>query len=313
MAISPYQDTAFLVNVKPLELENKYHIRLELLTIPWEDIIPAIASAGRTVDVGYASLTDYLTKSENINKESNDPVLFIYPLYVFKGAGFITFNPSVPQLNSQTINNPVLVKKFLSFKIGVPKNSMCQMLLFMLTQKAGMKFLDSSFTDTTVNDGLLATENGSLDIAAAGVTQRTEAEKRHGRVVLTMDTFGTGDIDGLVCKESVYKKRKKDINSLIKMQFDCERYVLNDLDHHSAVILAYLKDNASTQYTLAEFKRALSHQYFPLTLAEVAKNIISSNGKYSIAKQTAIVDQYLMNIGVAKTPRQTPKIMALSE
>src|SRR5271156_6725848 len=60
MAISPYQDTAFLVNVKELGLEKKYGTKIELLTLPWEDILPAVASAGKTVDVGYASLTMYL-------------------------------------------------------------------------------------------------------------------------------------------------------------------------------------------------------------------------------------------------------------
>lgn len=128
MGISPYQDTAFLVNAKPLGLEKKYGTRLELLTLSWEEILPAVASAGKTVDAGYASLTDYLTKSENLNSGSDDSVLFIYPLYVFEGYGFVSFNKSVPELNHHSINDPALVKKFLSYKIGVPKSSMGQML-----------------------------------------------------------------------------------------------------------------------------------------------------------------------------------------
>jgi ABC-type nitrate/sulfonate/bicarbonate transport system substrate-binding protein len=308
MAISPYQDTAFLVNVKKLGLEKKYGTKVELLTIAWEDILPAIASAGQSVDVGYASLTDYLTKCENLNSASDDPVLFIYPIWVFRGAGFVTFDPNVPTLDRQTVENRLLDKKFLSYKIGVAKNSMNQMVLFMLTQKAGTKFSDVSFTDISLNDGILATENGSLDIAAAGVTQRTEVEKRHGRVVLTMDTFGMGDIDGLACKASVYKKRKKDIEALIRMEFDCKKYVLSDLDHNSETILAYLKDHASTQYSLAEFKHALSFQYFPLSTQDVDKEILSNNGKYSIEKHVANVNAYLKAIGVAKSPRPVPKI-----
>jgi len=62
MATSPYQNLALLVTEKLLALEKKYHCPLELITMPWEDIIPALGSAGQTVDVGYVSLTDYLTK-----------------------------------------------------------------------------------------------------------------------------------------------------------------------------------------------------------------------------------------------------------
>jgi ABC-type nitrate/sulfonate/bicarbonate transport system substrate-binding protein len=313
MAISPYQDTAFLVNAKELGLEKKYGTKLELLTLPWEEILPAIASAGNTVDVSYASLTTYLTKSENLNKQTDDPVLFIYPLLVFKGNGFVTFNPTVPELTHENIKNQTLVKKFLAFKIGAPKSSMGQMLLYMLAQKAALKFADIPITDITMNDGLLAAENGSLDIAAAGVPQRTEAIRRHGRVVLSADTFGVGDIIGLVCKESVYKKRQKDIDSLIKMHFDCEKYVLSDIDHHSDTMLAYLRAKASTKYTLPEFKQALTYQYFPLSVKEVEESMVSSVGKYSIGKQTAMVNQYLVDIGTIKSALSVPKPIVLSK
>lgn len=312
MAISPYQDTCFLVNAEPLDLEKKYATDLELVTLPWEEILTSLASAGPTVDAGYASLTDFLTKEANINKQTDDPVVFVYPLYVFKGGGFVTFNSAVPELNQKTINDPATVKKFLSFKIGAPKNSMLQMLLFMLAKKAGMKLSEVRFTDIMYHDGLLAAENGSLDIAAAGVTQRTEAEKRHGRVVLTMDTLGMGDIDGLACKRSTYKRRKKDIEALIKMQFECQQYVLTDLDHHSDTILAYLKDRASTQYTLAEFKKALTHQYFPSGIDEVQKEILSESGKYSIDKHTSLINEYLKEAGIAQSAHPTVKIISVS-
>jgi ABC-type nitrate/sulfonate/bicarbonate transport system substrate-binding protein len=186
------------------------------------------------------------------------------------------------------------------------------MLLYLLAHKGGIKPSDISFTDVGYVDGLLAVENGSLDLAGAGVTQRTETEKRHGRVVLTMDTFGVGDIDGFVCKESVYKKRKKDIEALVRIQLDCENYVLRDLDHHSATTLAYLRDHASTKYTIPEFKRALSHQYFPLSVEEINKEILSRDGKYSIEKSTALVNRYLIESGIAKTPRPMPKIISLA-
>ncbi len=313
MAISPYQDTSFLVNVKELGLEKKYGVKLELLTFPWEETLPAVASAGETVDVSYANMSEYLTKVGNLNKLRDDPVLFIYPLWVFKGSAFITFNPAVPEINKETVKNPTLVKKFFSYKIGAPKNSSNQMLLFLLAQKAGIRFSDLSLIDIPLNDGLLAAENGSLDIAGAGGTQRIEAEKRHGRVVLTMDTFGAGDIDGLVCKESVYKRRKKDINALIRMHLDCVNYVLSDIDHHNATTLAYLRNHASTQHTLAEYKRALSFQYFPRSIKEIDKEILSSKGKYSIEKHTGIVNQYLLEIGVIKSPRPVAKIITLED
>ena len=93
---------------------------------------------------------------------------------------------------------------------------------------------------------MLAALNGSLDGAGAGLPQATETIKRHGRVVLTLDTLDLTDVGGFVCKESTYKKRKKEIESLVRIWYDCTNYVLSDLDHHSKASLAYLKANAST-------------------------------------------------------------------
>jgi hypothetical protein len=313
MAISPYQDLALIVNEKQFDLEKKYGIKLEFLTVPGEELISSLASAGQTVDVSYALLNEYLSKSSNLNREGDDPIIFLYPLFVFRGGSFISFNPAVPEINTQTINNPTLVKKFLSYKIGTPKSTWSEMMLYVLAKKAGMKLADVHYTDIPLSDGLLAAQNGSLDMTAAGLTQRNECLKRHGRIVLSMDTLGMGDIIGLACKESVYKKRKKEIESLIKMWLDCSSHVLSDLDRHSDAELSYLKARASTSYTPEEFKSALALEYFPKNIAEVEKEIISNNGKYSINKATNAINQYLIDTGVIKTAQSAPISITLSK
>lgn len=313
VAIAPYQEMALLVNEKQLGLEKKYGTRLEILTLPWEEIPSAVASSGQTVDVGFASLPDYLAKVQNLNRQGDDPLLFIYPAWMFHGGGFVTFNPAVPEMNTQAIKNPNLIKKFLSFRLGIQKNSWGHMILWTLANSVGLKLSELPIIDTTLNDGFLAAENGSLDASQAGLTQRTEALKQHGRVVLTMDTLGLVDPGGFICKESVYKKRKKDIDALIRMWFDCANYVLSDLDHHSDTTIAYLKTNSSTKYTLAEFKRALSQEYIPKSVAEAEREIISGKGRYSLSRAAAADVAYLMDIGATKSPPQIPKMINLNE
>lgn len=55
VGIAPYQEMALLVNEKDLGLEKKYGTKLEFLTMPWEDLLPAVGSAGQTIDVGFAA------------------------------------------------------------------------------------------------------------------------------------------------------------------------------------------------------------------------------------------------------------------
>jgi ABC-type nitrate/sulfonate/bicarbonate transport system substrate-binding protein len=309
MGIAPYQEIALLVNEKPLGLEKKYQTNVELITMPWEELLPAVASAGTTIDVGFASLSDYLAKAKHLNVSGDDPILYLYPAWVFHGGGLITFNKDVPELTAASMKDPAVVKKFLSYKIGVQKNSCCHMLLWKLAHDNGLKLSNVKIIDTTLNDGLLAAENGSLDIAGAGLTQRTETIKQHGRVVLTMDNVGLMDPGGFVCKASMYKKRQREIDSLIKMWFDCTKFVMTDLDHHSSDTLAYLKANASTKYTLDEFKAALAQEFIPTSIEEAQKEVVTGKGKYSINKLSGEISDYLLETGATDTPVSPPKMI----
>jgi ABC-type nitrate/sulfonate/bicarbonate transport system substrate-binding protein len=311
MAISPYQEIALLVNEKPLGLEKKYSVNLELITMPWEEQLPAIASAGQTVDVGFASLSDYLSKAERINTGQDDPVMYLFPSWTFHGGGFISFNTKVPELDAKNVRDPETVKKFLKYKFGAQKFSPYHMLLWKLANRVGMKLSAVNIVDTTLNEGLLATENGSLDMAGAGLTQRTEAVKRHGRVVLTMDTIGLLDPSGFICKKSVYLKRKKEIDALIHIWFDCTNYVLSDIDHHSDYTLDYLKKNSSTHYTLPEFKAALAQEYVPKSVAEAREKVGTGNSEYSLRSAAKQINEYLVETGGIKAPARIPEIINL--
>jgi ABC-type nitrate/sulfonate/bicarbonate transport system substrate-binding protein len=310
VAISPYQDIAMLVNEKNLGLEKKYGTQLELITLPWEDIPNAIASGSSAVDVGFVGLTDYLSKVENMNATDKDPIVYVYPDYVFRGGGFVSFKKDVPIIDAKTVTDPKVVRQFLSFKIGAQRSSCFQMAIFELAKKVGMKPSELNLIDTTINDGLLAAENGSLDIASAGLTQRTEAVKRGGRVVLTIDTMGIVETDGFVCKESTLKRRRKDLENLVRMWFDCTNYVTSDVDHHAGATLAYLKKNAATQYTLEQYKRTIAEEYFPKSPAEAERELVRPEAKWSLDRQGRFTIDYLHEIG-AKAPK-TPPVPALS-
>ena len=155
VGISAYQDIAMLTTYKSLGLDTKYGVQLDLVTLDWEKIVPSLASAGRTVDVGFGSLIEFLTKYQNINTEGTDPLVFVFPAYVFKGGGFVSFNNAVPNLDSQVPPPQNTVKRFFTFKVGAQKNSMFDMLLFSVSQRAGIPRDKVHIIDTTMSDGLL--------------------------------------------------------------------------------------------------------------------------------------------------------------
>jgi hypothetical protein len=313
VAISPYQDIAMIVNKDNLKLEEKYKTELDLITMNWEEILPAVSSAGETVDIGFGSLTEFLTKYENINKSTNDPVLFIYPAYIYKGGGFLSFNKNVPIITKENVSNDSIVRQFLSFKIGAQKNSIYEMILFSLANRHNIPFKQLKIYDTPMNDGFLASQgnNPSIDITSAGLTQITEGYKYNGRLVLEMENVGFADITGFICKQSTLNAKREQIENFIKMWFDCVDFVFQDLDANSKYSLKYLDEKAATKYTLDQYKTALSQEYFPKTLIESENSIISDSGLYSYKRISADIIEYLFTNSIVKNKPPVPDFIEI--
>ena len=306
VAISPYQDMAMLMVYKKLGLEEKYGTKLSIVTLPWEEVQPALASAGRTIDIGFGSLIEFLTKYENVNTANADPLVYVFPAYVFKGGGFITFNKNVPNLDDPPGLTKDRITQFLSFKIGAQRNSMFDMMIFSLGRRAGLSRANPNIIDTTMGDGLLAAEGGAIDMAAAGLTQRNEALEKGGRVVLTMEKLGFADLTGFICRQSTLDRRRHDIENLIRIWFDSVNYVFADIDHNSSIPIAYLDQTSSTKYTVASYKRALDAEYLPLSLADANRTLVADDGEFSIRRISSDVSAYLVELGIVKTAPPIP-------
>lgn len=309
VGISPYQDLAMIVNAEPLGLYKKYGTQLDLVTMPWEDILPAVASAGRAVDIGFGGYIEYITKYEKINAGTSDPIIFLYPVYAFKGGAFISYKADVPRLDHAAVSDPrsEAVRKWLSFRIGAQRGSVYEMMLFHLANTHGVDFTLVNIIDTPLDQGFLAAEQGSLDIATAGLTQLTEAARRGARTVLTMDDMGFADLTGFIVKKSVYDRRRNDIENVVRMWFDCVAYVLTDIDKNSKASLSYLDKNASTRYSLEEYKRALSQEYFSTSLSEARTQLIDPSGRFSAEVIGRAANDYLLKKGTIKQPTPLPQ------
>lgn len=313
VAISPYQDIAMIVNIKNLNLEEKYGTKVELLSMNWEDILPAVASSGKTVDIGFGSLTEYLTQFANLNRNTKNPVLFIYPAYIYKGGGFMTFNKDIAEINSENIDSLAIIKDFLSYKIGAQKNSIYEMIIYSLAKRANIPFKDVHLYDIPLNEGFLASQgnNPDIDITSAGLTQITEGLKHGGKLVLDIETGGFADITGFICKKETYNKYKNDINNVIRMWFDCSAYVLSDVENNSTYSRQYLNEKAVTHYTIEQYKTALSQEFFPISIDEAEVQIVSDTGIFSYSRISKDIIDYLHDNGIVKDSIPLPSFINL--
>lgn len=308
VALAPYQDMAMLVNFDDLGLDQKYGLDLELVTVPWEELYPTVASAGRTVDVSFGGLIEFLNKVGTLNAGSNDPVEYFYPAYVFKGASFVTFSDNVPDLTDRR-NDQAAVRRFLDLRIGAQKFSTNHMLLYDLAVKHEIPFESVNFIDVPENDALLAARSGSLDVAGAGLTHRSEALRTGGRVVLDNQVAGFADVTGFVAKASTLANRREDIEKLLRMWFDSVAHVTSDIEENSTATLDYLARTSATTYTVQSFREALANEYFPTSLDEANRELIAPSGSYSVPRIASIIGDFLQEVGLVKAPPATPDLI----
>jgi len=306
VVISPYQDLAMLVNLKNLGLEKKYGTTVKIKTIPWEETYTAILSATHSADLGFSSFADYLTKVQNVNKDSDDPLLFIYPAYIFKGGAFVSFKPDMVAITAETAKDPATLKRFLGRRLGFQKDTLYQMIVYHLADQAGISSKSVKFVDVGFDAGLLGAQKGDLDAAAVGLTQLTEAQKRGGRIVLDMNTLKFSDVTGFIARKSVLDKKRDHITNVIRMWFDCVDFVLADVDKNSENSLAYLRENAATKYTLQSYKTALSQEYFPRSISEIDQELLSQSGAYPVERIYTVMVGFLTAQGVITTPPEFP-------
>ena len=150
-----------------------------------------------------------------------------------------------------------------------------------------------------------------MDIAEAGLTQLTETIRRGGHVVFSMDDVGFADITGFIVKKSVYDLRKKDVDNAIRMWFDCVDFVYRDISTNSASSLEYLNKNASTRYSIEEYKKALGQEYLPRTISEAIAAFISPTAKFSVDRIGKTANATLVREKAISGPAPLPRFPSI--
>ncbi|WP_338688839.1 hypothetical protein [Haloferula helveola] len=292
-----------LVNYKHLGLEEKYGVSINLITLPFEDIVPSVASASAGADIGFGSFIGYLNQYKNLNTDSDDPVLFVYPAYVFKGGGFVTFDKGIKPLRETGVVSQYASDILQNEKFGYPDKSIYELVLAHVARSNDVPLSEIDTHKIVIEDGLLAAQSGALDIAAAGLTQLNETKRRGGEIVFTMDDVGFADITGFLVKESTMRERGDDVRAVIQMWFECVAYVMSDIEGNSRETIDYLDRQAATKYTIDEFKAAIEQEYFPTTTAEAYNETMTEEGKFS---HQGIQETVIAFFGLSETIQITP-------
>jgi len=184
-----------------------------------------------------------------------------------------------------------------------------------LAQRFNIPPQQIQFIDIPLDEGLLAAQAGSVDLAATGLTQRTEALKRGARVVLDMEVAGFADITGFVARKSILESRRPEIERLIALWFDCTNEFFEDPAIRAPLVLTYLEKRAATNYDADGLLKAYENEYFPRSLLEAQRELISPDGRFPLDKISKLFGRFLVQSELVATapPPPMPIEMTSSE
>ncbi|MBA7620198.1 hypothetical protein ES703_27543 [subsurface metagenome] len=310
--ISPYQDTAMPVVAESLGLYEEHGLNVDLVSIDWENIVPSLASAGRTIDVAVGSINLLLPRAENINVKGGGDVVFFFPLYVFKGAAIMMqkdsrltplseFLERYPDDHDRAVR--AAMEQIKGKKIGVPPGTPYEQMLTAAARTAGLDpETDIDVRHVKLTEALPAFLAGDLDMVGAGVTQRTEAMRYGHKVFMDMESFGFAEIVGILTTKHFAEEHPEEMEKLVRIWFESVDTLMSDIDTYSKPVLDYLDQKASTKYTLEEYKKALTFQEFPRSVDEAQRLMMAPKGKFYWKRTWDIVNSYLVETGKTEKP-----------
>ena len=286
--VSPYQDTILPVVA---DLEGWYKeegLDVEIRVLPWGEVMNSLAAGA--VDVAIQNFNSFQAPYHNINERGGD-VIFYYPFYVFKGAAIMIrkdgpikslefYLKEYPNSREKAIEETV--KQLKGKTVITTKGTEMEQIVLSAIDKAGLKpNQDVKIIHALPDDGLNAFLGGAGDAYSGGLTERTKAKKEGAIEMVESADLAPPVIDGIVTTRKFANSHEKELSKLINLWFKTIRFMEDDLDNRSIIVIDYLGKVGSVKYTVDEYKYTWFYmEVYPKYPEEAKKLFLDENSNF---------------------------------
>ncbi len=289
LGISPFQDTLL-----PLVAERKgwfeeANLDVELKTLGWEAIMPAVASGA--VDVAINNTTGVISVA---NREPN--VIYWYGWNPFtEGAALIGSKDgdlkTVEQLQKQGLSEKEAVdqalKQLRGKTIVTTLSSDMGKAVNSALESVGMNREDVKLVDLNPDQGLAAFLAGRTgDAYLGGVPQRTKAVKEGFPIIASGPQLAPPPINGFVTTKSFAQANEEQMLTLMNVMFKTIQHCNKNTDDCADIIVGELNKTTGGGLTNADFKAFWQKiENYAANPQEVQRAILDPSG-YAYWKKT---------------------------
>lgn len=272
IAGTPHQDTTlYMWGMREGLFRKKYDINLVVCDTTFNEQIEIVAGNG--CDIAMATVDELAAKSKNLDL-ADRRVLYLMPAWLFEGQIFVS-RPTLPSLSELRTQFPgeQALKRFFSQirgkKIAVPEGSSYDQAIRRLMTTAGVDPSDYSFINAELEAGINGLSDPNVALAAAGIVERPEAERRGYKVALNSVDLNAIVIAGFISSAAFYKDHRDAVDNFLLGWFESVDGGLSHPHENYAIFSSYVSGRGAKPPSFDEYERALRYTRFSRTPTEV--------------------------------------------
>jgi ABC-type nitrate/sulfonate/bicarbonate transport system substrate-binding protein len=281
IAGTPHQDTTQYLWGIAHDAFKRRGIRLEIRDTTWNDQIEMVAGGG--CDIAMATVDEIAAKSKNLDL-ANRRVVYVMPAWLFEGQIFVA-RPEIKSLAELKthFNNAEAHRRFFEQlrgkKIAVPEGSSYDQALRKLMTAFGYDPASFAFVNSELEAGINGLSDSNVAIAAAGIVERPESERRGYKIALDSLDLEMVVIAGFVCNATFYDRNPNLIDEFLFGWFDSVTGGLSHPQEHYALFAKYLSQRGAKVPSFAEYESALRYTRFARTPSEVRDTFLEPTSR----------------------------------
>lgn len=287
-AVSPYQDSLLpiLGGDDYTGLYKKAGLKVDFIVLTLAEAREALA-AGK-VDLIWNNIGAVASVHE---KAPN--IVFWYPVNTFDNGfalmirtngGFKSLADFEGELHNHTNALIATARQLKGKRVVTTGNSDFEQSIANIAKRAGLIYSKDSTSDITIidlppDDGLAAFLSGTGDAYLGGIPQRVRANKEGMKELLSGPEIGLTVLNGFVTTKEFDQKHRDSLLALLNVWFKIVNEVETNRIPQAKAICNVLNKYTGASFDTKDFNQFWqNYEHFPLTPAEVEKDIILPSG-----------------------------------
>jgi NitT/TauT family transport system substrate-binding protein len=317
LSVAPFQDTLIPIIGEKKGWYKEAGLDVEIVLLPWYNGQEALASG--SVDIGMGNISSVIGAHHNAPNN-----VYAYGFDIFDNGFAIMVRPgkglrtaaqfradgksaeeaaraAIRQLKGKTV-------------ITTGRTDMEQVVSYAVHDAGMTMFTDVKVLDLEPDEGLAAFLGGRGDAYLGGIPQRARALKEGHLELVSGQSLGPAEINGLVTTRRFANERGDDLVKLLNVIFRIIKHTNDNIDDSAQLIVQELNKNTAANFTIDDFKKYWNnYEHYTASAAQAQERILNPADPSYWKRRWDDTNSYFLNVAKSIPGPVDPKDVFIME